>query len=437
MLALSGNEITSSIAAASAKCRATLSDPQRGRENGIKSEIIMIALLVDRYRTYWIVGVFLADACLSVLALWRTPFTDVDWTSYSQQLDLIWGGERNYADIRGDTGPLVYPAGHVLFYSVLRGLTGGKLFQAQAVFCGLYLIQMGMVFYLYFGKEVSLWRGHLFEAVLLVCSRRVHSLFFLRCFNDCVAMTLLYASLCLFSSCRRQAGNLCFGLALSVKMNILMWAPGLLLLPLLDEDRQWRHRFRVWIESGVIILGVNVILALPFLLSHPWAYLQGSFDFSRVFEQRWSVNLQFLPESLFLSRKFHVTLLALHVVLLLIILPNMWKRMTTPQFGVIKRQRLMIKYFFVINFIGVACMRSFHYQFYAWYAATVPYILTRACRASKTATLAVVLTLEGCLNLYPPTSTASMAVTLCHLITLIGAFSRIVVLTPDTKTKIC
>lgn len=34
--------------------------------------------------------------------------TEIDWTSYMQQVELFLGGERNYAKLKGDTGPLVY-----------------------------------------------------------------------------------------------------------------------------------------------------------------------------------------------------------------------------------------------------------------------------------------------------------------------------------------
>jgi alpha-1,3-mannosyltransferase len=59
-----------------------------------------------------------------------------------------------------------------------------------------------------------------------------------------------------------------------------------------------------------------VALGAPFLAAYPRQYLSRAFDFGRRFEQRWSVNLQFLDEATFLSRRTATALLAAHVALL-------------------------------------------------------------------------------------------------------------------------
>lgn len=47
------------------------------------------------------------------------------------QVDGFLGGERNYNNLKGDTGPLVYPAGFIYFYTAIQYLTGGSVFKAQ------------------------------------------------------------------------------------------------------------------------------------------------------------------------------------------------------------------------------------------------------------------------------------------------------------------
>ena len=63
-------------------------------------------------------------------------------------------------------------------------------------------------------------------------------------------------------------------------------------------------------------LMLQVLLGLPFLVEHPKSYLLRAFEFSRVFTFKWSVNWQFLPLDVFLSQRFAVLLLLLHLRLL-------------------------------------------------------------------------------------------------------------------------
>lgn len=50
-------------------------------------------------------------------------------------------GERNYKDIEGSTGPVVYPAGFLYAYSVLYWLSNfGHIRAAQVLFGFLYLM---------------------------------------------------------------------------------------------------------------------------------------------------------------------------------------------------------------------------------------------------------------------------------------------------------
>ncbi|RWW05922.1 hypothetical protein GW17_00030779 [Ensete ventricosum] len=46
-------------------------------------------------------------------------------------VDGFLGGERHYTKLKGDTGPLVYPAGFLYVYSAIKFLTGGEVFPAQ------------------------------------------------------------------------------------------------------------------------------------------------------------------------------------------------------------------------------------------------------------------------------------------------------------------
>lgn len=77
--------------------------------------------------------------------------TEIDWKAYMQEVSGYLNGETNYIKLRGDTGPLVYPAGFVYAYSALYYLTdlGKDILTGQWMFMGLYLVTLGVVFSIY------------------------------------------------------------------------------------------------------------------------------------------------------------------------------------------------------------------------------------------------------------------------------------------------
>ena len=96
------------------------------------------------------------DAVLSTLILNKVAYTEIDWRAYMQQVAIYRSGERDYNKIRGDTGPLVYGAGHVYIYDFLYKLTGsGKdIWTGQCIFAGTYLLALGLVMACYSRAKV-------------------------------------------------------------------------------------------------------------------------------------------------------------------------------------------------------------------------------------------------------------------------------------------
>lgn len=68
-----------------------------------------------------------------------------------EQVAQYQAGERDYALIKGGTGPLVYPAGHVYIYSFLSNLTdqGRDVLKGQWIFMVLYLVTLAVVLLCY------------------------------------------------------------------------------------------------------------------------------------------------------------------------------------------------------------------------------------------------------------------------------------------------
>ncbi|KAF7579421.1 hypothetical protein PtrM4_036610 [Pyrenophora tritici-repentis] len=102
--------------------------------------------------TRWMTPLLLiADAALCGAVIEKIPYTEIDWTTYMQQIAIYLKGERDYAKISGDTGPLVYPGAHVWIYRYLYAWTdeGKNIALAQYIFALVYLLTLAVVIQCY------------------------------------------------------------------------------------------------------------------------------------------------------------------------------------------------------------------------------------------------------------------------------------------------
>lgn len=247
-------------------------------------------------------------------------YTEIDFSTYMEQVTVYLRGERDYIHIRGATGPCVYPAGHLYLYSLIKRWTdnGTNIRHAQYIFAGFYVATQALVLYIYHATLICMIRSQImsiekkgttsvlvnddaaskkrhlgyvlwccrFMMILLCCSKRVHSIFVLRLFNDGPTMFLLYASVVCFIHSYWNVGCILFSLGVSVKMNVLLFAPGLLLLLLQVSKNLYHVIFRLFFFCGL----PQLILGAPFLLHHPIHYLRKAFELDRSFFYQWTVN---------------------------------------------------------------------------------------------------------------------------------------------------
>ena len=94
----------------------------------------------------------------------------------------------------------------------------------------------------------------------------------------------------------------------SIKMNMLLYAPGIFLLLLMS------HGIKGAAECISICAFVQLVLGFPFLITYPIQYMKRSFDLGRVFMYKWTVNLKFLPEDIFTSKPVSIMLLLLTIL---------------------------------------------------------------------------------------------------------------------------
>jgi len=380
-------------------------------------------LFIDPEYSYLAAAAILVlEVIINIIVINKVKYTEIDWIAYMQEVEGVKNGTYDYSLLKGDTGPLVYPGGFVWIYLLLYIITsqGKNVMLGQYIFCFLYVINLALVFRIL--DKTKKIPPYLF-GILSLTSYRIHSIFVLRLFNDPIAVMLLYAAINLFLDEYWSLGSLVFSMAVSVKMNILLYAPALLLayIVLLGYKQTVLQLF---------ICGMfQVLVGLPFLLENPVNYLIGAFNLGRVFMFKWTVNFRFLPEEIFVSRYFHLCLLAAQIIVLGLCLPYCYRFLKAyakiRTLDIPSAAQLFVLPMFLSNFIGVIFARSLHYQFYVWYYHTLGYLAW--CTSYNTVTRLLILgVIEMCWNTYPSTVYSSIALHCCHAALLYNVMTTLI-----------
>ena len=380
-------------------------------------ELIQSLLTAPSHTKYLAPLLLLGETLLCALIITYVPYTEIDYTTYLAQARVFQSGERNYNKIIGPSGPCVYPALHLYIYSALDYIAGDDLRAAQICFAGVYLVTLGTVMQCYRRVGAPGWL-----LILLVLSKRLHSIFLLRMFNDCFAALGLWGCIYLLQGRKWDVAAMVWGLGLGVKMTLLLAAPGLAFV--LVQGAGLQNAF----SAGVFVLGLQVIFGSPFWQDSPLEYLQSSFDFGRVFLFKWTVNWHFMGEQLFLSKGFAMSLLVVHLCSLAVFATTTWIAPTSHEFRDFLRTHLewanvevkkmvsrKVTPMFVMDtmlgsmVVGLLCARSLHYQFFAYLGWATPYLLWRT-GAGPIWVFANWAVQEYCWLVFPSTSMSSIVV---------------------------
>ncbi|KND91896.1 Dol-P-Man:Man(5)GlcNAc(2)-PP-Dol alpha-1,3-mannosyltransferase [Tolypocladium ophioglossoides CBS 100239] len=379
-------------------------------------------------------ALWLVDAALCGLIIWKVPYTEIDWVAYMEQVAQFVSGERDYTKMAGGSGPLVYPAAHVYTYTGLYYLTdrGKDILLAQQLFAALYMATLAVVMLCYWQAKVP---PYIFP--LLVLSKRLHSVFVLRCFNDCFAALFLWLAIFCFQRRYWTLGSLAYSWGLGVKMSLLLVLPAVGLVLFLGRG------FAGSLRLAWLMAQVQLVIAVPFLAKNWRGYLGRAFELSRQFKFEWTVNWRMLGEELFLSKPFSLVLLASHVLVLLIFITTRWiqpadrplsvmipallqgKSPFTQQEELRVSSRITPAYVMTTilsaNVIGLLFARSLHYQFYAYLAWSTPYLLWKAS-PHPLLVFPLWLAQEWAWNVFPSTDVSSVVVVNVLLITVVLAY---------------
>ncbi|ESO99386.1 hypothetical protein LOTGIDRAFT_231054 [Lottia gigantea] len=362
----------------------------------------------------------MSEIVVNVLVIHKIKYTEIDWRAYMQEVEGFINGTYDYMLLKGDTGPLVYPAGFVYIYTALYYITdhGVNIRLAQYIFAILYILTLLVVFDIYrWARRVPPY------AFCFMCcaSYRIHSIYILRLFNDPVAMLFMYIAIDLFIRQHWTLGCLMYSLGVSIKMNLLLFSPALFILLMISQGTLGT------IKHLTVCALPQVLLAIPFLKVNAVGYVMRSFDLGRQFFYKWTVNWRLIQEEVFLNRNFQLALLASHILLLLIFIfikfrklyPNVsFSIWMSPYKRRLNANQILLP-LLTVNLIGMSFSRSLHYQFYIWYFHGLHYLLwsTPLPTVIRMLTLGV---MELSWNTYPSTVESSTMLHVCHGVIILG-----------------
>ncbi|KXN82615.1 Dol-P-Man:Man(5)GlcNAc(2)-PP-Dol alpha-1,3-mannosyltransferase [Leucoagaricus sp. SymC.cos] len=394
----------------------------------VHTALVLVRGLLFDPKYFWILAslVIIGDAVLTELIIKFIPYTEIDWETYMVQTELYIKGQHNFTLITGPTGPLVYPAGHVRIHEYLHNLTdsGRAIRLAQHIYGALYILTLIATCGIYRkAGNIPNW-----VVILLPLSKRLHSIFVLRLFNDCWAVFLMTLAVLAHQHGLDDTGILLYSGALSVKMSILLYLPGLLVIHFKRKGLATTLRYLLTLAA------IQALLASQFLMEDPWSYLKGAFDLRRVFLYKWTVNWRFVDEATFLSPTFALSLLVGHLTTLVAFGSFRWCKPDGGVWKVLDRgvrrplqaaglapptRDYVATVLFTANLIGILFARSLHYQFYSWYAMQIPFLAWRT-KYPLVLKLTLSFAIEYAWNVYPSTNLSSGILLTGNALLLVG-----------------
>jgi len=258
---------------------------------------------------------------------------------------------------------------------------------------------------------------------MLILSKRLHSIFLLRCFNDSFAILFLFLAIYAYQKRQYTVGSLLYSWGLGIKMSLILSLPAFGVILFLTRG------IAGGLRQASLMMQLQVLIGLPFLQQDWKGYLSRSFELSRQFFFKWTVNWRFMGEERFLSREFSIALLIGHVGVLALFATK-WLRPSGLSMSEIAKTLMKgkeplgniqtivgsrITPTFVMttvlsaNTIGMLFARSLHYQFFAYLAWSTPFLLWKS-GIHPILQYAVWCAQEWAWNVYPSTDLSSKVV---------------------------
>lgn len=406
--------------------------------------------------------VIVLTSLLCKVIISKVAYTEIDFSTYMQQIRLINQGEIDYKFIEGDSGPIVYPGGFVQIYQFINWLTndGEDIHAGQLIFSYLFALTNLLVCCV-FGSVENFPPWPLY---MLILSKRLFSIYVLRLFNDCfttvsmVGVTLLLQQASYWYSTSSSIAFLLtivasdlYSIAISIKMNALLYLPAFIIVCYFVLGENMIKLLLVLL----IIPVVQIMMGWKFLLptfndemasSIRWNYINNAFNFKRKFLYEWTVNWKFINEETFNSDAFSTTLIFLHCFVLLVFIFTRYLnfKVTGKSFSQLVLDafkprstisslnlfidpkvgpRIVLLVLTSTNVVGVLFSRSLHYQFLSWYCWQLPFLLYMT--NWHFIICFIVWTIhETCWNIFPSTAISSLTLITILSVVVLAVWSN-------------
>jgi len=271
---------------------------------------------------------------------------------------------------------------------------------------------------------------------MLVLSKRLHSIFVLRCFNDCFAVLFLWIAIYAFQRRLWTLGSIAYSWGVGTKMILLLAGPAFYVILFLAGG------VTTVVNQTTMMLQLQLLIAFPFVMRDLSGYLSRSFDFGRQFLHEWTVNWRFVPEDVFLSKDFSNSLLVGQVGALALFGLTRWLKpadrsilsmiknilqIKEPLGDIQQRVNKKLSPNFIMTtiltsmVIGLLFARSLHYQFYAYLAWSTPFLLWKS-GLPPVLQFGLWAAQEWAWNVFPSSDTSSQVAVGVMAITVMGVW---------------
>ena len=324
--------------------------------------------IINKYGKYivilGIIGIFLFSM---IEIIYQNAFVN-DWPAHLHHVEQYYiENTTNYNELMHYHGPCTYPAGFMYLYTPLYLLSNSSLQLFQVIWALLESLQYIVIYKII--RKVDL---PIYLSILPILSNRLHLYNVRVVINDFPVVFLMFLTVYMILNKRYTLASLLYSFVLSNKLNFIFYSPAILVV----------YLGNLGIKSTIlqlIIMGIShLLIALPFLIKEPIAYLSNAYDIGRTLLWEKTRAFKFVGRLVYDNKLFHIGLLAIIALLLFIyVIRSLYGHFVKIKYSKYQQEelivnRLNVHVLFFINYLFVSFARGLYTPFMCWYFYSFP-----------------------------------------------------------------